>query len=445
MIYFQVCKSEELLNSPYNKRQEEAQAEVKRGSILASDGRTVLAETQEDEAGNSYRVYPYYQLFAHTVGYQVYGGSGLEATKNNDLIHSHASLVTQVQNDLDEVKKTGDDLVTTLDPVLQQAASDALGQNQGAVIVMDVDTGEILADYSSPSFDPNSVEQNWDSLVTNDQGVFMNRAMQGLYAPGSTFKIVTALAYLRQYGSFDDFHYSCQGTYENAGFTIHCAGYAAHGEEDIAGAMANSCNCAFAWMAVNMIDRDILRETAESLGFNDETLSLDLPCTISEFHVDGSTPDQLLMQTAIGQGDTLATPMQMLMIADAVANGGRMMKPRFVKEVVSSDGNVVRTEESSTLREAMTPSEAASLRDLLSGVVAYGTATDLAGLPYNIAGKTGTAEYGNVDDNTAHSWFTGFSGTGQNDIAVCVLVEGGGNGLAPATTVAGYVFQNYFG
>jgi peptidoglycan glycosyltransferase len=137
--------------------------------------------------------------------------------------------------------------------------------------------------------------------------------------------------------------------------------------------------------------------------------------------------------------------MQMLMIADAVANGGRMMKPRFVKEVVSSDGNVVRTEESSTLREAMTPSEAASLRDLLSGVVAYGTATDLAGLPYNIAGKTGTAEYGNVDDNTAHSWFTGFSGTGQNDIAVCVLVEGGGNGLAPATTVAGYVFRNYFG
>ncbi len=444
MIYFQVYQSEDLLNSPYNKRQEEAEEQIVRGSILASDRSTILAETTTDENGEETRTYPYGSLFAHTVGYQIYGGSGLESTQNSTLIQSHSSLVTQVQNDLDDEKKQGDNLITTFDVSLQQTASDALGGMSGAVIVMDIDTGEILVDVSSPTYDPNTVEEDWDTLTTDDTGVFMNRAMQGLYAPGSTFKMVTALAYLRQYGTFDGFSYSCSGTYTYSDFTIHCSGYAAHGDEDFEHAMANSCNCAFAYMAVNLIDKDVLRETAESLGFN-EDLDLELPYTASEFTLDADTADQLTMQTAIGQGETLATPMQMCMITDAIANGGLMMEPAFVDSVVSADGRTVSEGGSVSYGQVMTAEEASALKEVLSGVTSYGTASALSSLSYNIIGKTGTAEYGDVSDGTAHSWFTGFSNTGGDDIVVTVLVEGGGNGVYSATTVAGTIFQAYFG
>nr|WP_051527106.1 penicillin-binding transpeptidase domain-containing protein [[Eubacterium] cellulosolvens] len=445
MVYFQVFKSEELLNRPENKRQDKVEAQVIRGSILASDGTTVLAETQVDGDGVEKRVYPFGSLFAHTVGYQVYGGSGLESTQNNSLIRSHANLVTQMEKELQEEKKNGDSLITTFDPKLQQAASDALGANRGAVVVMDPSTGKVLADFSSPSFDPNAVEQNWELLTQDDNGVFLNRGMQGIYPPGSTFKMVTALAYLRQYGTFDGFHYDCGGEYENSGFTIHCAGHQAHGSEDFAAAMANSCNCAFAYMATNLIDKDNLRKAAEDLGFNKD-FDLDLPYTMSEFSMDANTANQLTMQTAIGQGDTLATPMQICMIAQAIANNGTMMKPYFVDRVLASDGTEVSRTDPKAIDNVMTMQQANLLKQIMKGVVSQGTASPYLGdlSYYDIAGKTGTAEYGDIANDTAHSWFVGFSNTGSNDIVVCVLVEGGGNGVAPAANVARNIFTTHF-
>ncbi len=425
-------------------RQQEAEAQVTRGPILASDGTTVLADTVTDADGNETRQYPYNSLFAHTVGYEVYGGSGLELAQNSVLTTSHANIVTQVQNDLQEEKKQGDSLVTTLNPSLQQEAQNLLGNMQGAVFVMDEDTGDVLVDWSNPSFDANTVEENWDTLVSSDNGVFMNRAMQGLYPPGSTFKMVTALAYYRQYGTFDNFHYNCTGSYEESGFTIHCAGYEQHGQEDFKDAMANSCNCAFAYMAVNMIDPEILRETAESLGFNQE-MNVLLPYSESTFSLTADSPTALYMQTAIGQGDTEASPMQMCMIADAIANGGNMMLPNFVSRVMSADGLQVSGSGSKSYGQVMTSDEASALASAMQGVTTYGTASELSSLPYNIIGKTGTAEYGDVSAGTAHSWFVGWSNTGNNDIVVCVLVEGGGNGVYPAAPLAGQMFSAYFG
>ena len=443
MIYFQVVKSEELLNSPLNKRQDEVEAQVIRGSVLASDG-TPLAVTYTDDYGEPYRQYPYGALFAHTVGYSVYGGSGLESSHNNDLIHSHLNIVNQVQNELSDEKKPGDDLVTTLHTDLQQAAWEALGGFGGTAVVMDAQTGDILANVSTPAFDPNTVSADWEWLTESENGIFLNRALQGLYPPGSTFKIITALAYYRQYGSFDNFYYDCQGSYEYAGFTIHCANGHVHGPETIADAMANSCNCAFASMAVEKIDKNILRKTAEEFGFNKE-MTMDLPFIESIFELDAGTADQLTMQTAIGQGDTLATPMLMCMIAQAVANNGKMMMPNYLDRIQSADGNVVKRYSSSTYGQVMSEQEAMIMKDLLRGVVQRGTAADLADLPYDIAGKTGTAEYGDISAGTAHSWFVGFSNTGNRDIVVSVLVENGGNGIAPGTQVARRIFQTWFG
>jgi peptidoglycan glycosyltransferase len=445
MVYFQISERDNILNSPYNKRTEQLAEKVTRGSILAADG-TVLARTDVDAEGNETRVYPYNDLFAHTVGYLDYGSSGLESSQNSVLLSSHADLTDQVSSDIRDEKKKGDNVVTTLNVNLQQAASDALGDNHGAVFVMDADSGDVLADVSKPGFNPNTIVQDWSTLTSEENessGVFVNRATQGLYPPGSTFKIVTALAYLRQYGSFDNFTFRCTGSYENSGYTIHCAGNKAHGEETFADAMANSCNCAFASMAVEKIDKKVLRETAEDLGFN-QSYDLELPSSKSRFTLGADTANQLTMQTGIGQGETLATPMQMCMIADAVANGGTMMEPKFISRIENTSGAVVKTMNSKSTGTVMSAEEAEQLTTIMKAVVQNGTASTLSDLPYDIAGKTGTAQYGDVSEGKAHSWFTGFSNTGSGDIVVCVLIEDGGNGNAPAVDAAKQIFQKYF-
>ncbi len=166
----------------------------------------------------------------------------------------------------------------------------------------------------------------------------------------------------------------------------------------------------------------------------------------SSFSLENSTADGLTMQTSIGQGDTLVSPVHMAMIAGAVANGGRMMEPSFVERVESYTGTIVKEIAPESLGQVMTAEEAYQLTELMKGVVQRGTAAgELAGLPYDIAGKTGTAEYGSTADGTAHSWFVGFSNTGNSDIVVAVIVEGGGDGSAPATPVARSIFETYFG
>ncbi len=444
MIYFQVTQSEKLLSSPYNQRQIEKDNNVTRGSILASDG-TVLAETVIDEEGNESRNYPYGSLFAHVVGYSDYGSSGLEAVQSYRLLESHADIMEQMQNEINGVKNTGDNVVTTLDLTMQQAASDALGDNSGAIVVLDAETGEVLADVSSPGFDPNTVSEDWEELNSDDSNSpFLNRGLQGLYAPGSTFKMVTALAYLRENGTFDDFSYECTGSYTQGSYTIHCVDNTVHGTEDFTDAFANSCNCAFAYMISELMSQSMLSETAESLGFNQDPELL-LSYSISSFSFEAGDGVELAMQTAIGQGDTLATPIQMAMIAQAVANDGEMMKPSFVKEVDNYEGVLVTSETAESLGQVMTSEETESLKALMREVVNRGTASDLADLGYQVAGKTGTAQYGDVEDNTAHSWFVGFSETGSSDIVVSIIVEGGGNGVAPAVPLAKYIFQQRFG
>lgn len=444
MVYFQVEQSGKLLSSPYNQRQIRKENNVTRGSILATDG-TILAETLVGEDGTETRSYPFGRLFAHVVGYSDYGASGLEAVQSFRLLESHADLMEQMQNEIDGVKNKGDNVVTTLDLTLQQAAYEALGDNTGAVVVLDASTGEVLADVSSPGFDPNTVADDWEDLNSEESGSpFINRSIQGMYAPGSTFKMVTALAYLRENGSFDDFYYECSGSYTQGGFTIHCINGTAHGEENFSDAFANSCNCAFAYMISDQMSQSSLRETAESLMFNQDT-DLLLSNAISKFSFNSGDGVELAMQTAIGQGDTLTTPIQMAMIAQAIANGGEMMKPSFVREVTNYEGVLVKTLEPESLGAVMTAEEAESLKGLMREVVNRGTGMELSDLGYQIAGKTGTAQYGNLEEDTAHSWFTGFSETGDRDIVVTVIVEGGGNGVAPAIPVAKQVFMSRFG
>lgn len=442
MVYFNVYLREDIQNSPYNKRAQTYEEQVVRGQILASDG-TVLAKTETKEDGKESRVYPYGRLFSHVVGYKDRGSSGLESSEGIALLTSHADPMEQVQKEFKKEKNIGDNVVTTLDVGLQQAAYDGLGDHKGAVVVMNVKTGDILASVSKPDFDPNTISTDWEALSNDSTGSpLYNRALQGLYPPGSTFKIVTALAYLQQNGSLDDFYFDCQGELTNGNYTIHCAGNAVHGEQTFAEAFANSCNCAFAQMGMDL-NKNQFTEMSKTLGFG-EKLNLELPSAVSKFNVDKTTADALMMQTSIGQGNTTMTPIHLAMVAGAVANNGTAMTPNFVKRIENYTGTQVSTGKSKEFGRFMSRDEASQIKELMKGVVENGTGQKLSDLGIPIAGKTGSAEHGDMTEPT-HSWFVGFSDTGENDIVVCVIAESAGSGSSVAVPVAREIFARYFG
>ena len=199
LVCFNLVRAQKIVNNPHNERQNNFAQQVVRGNITDKDG-VVLAETQTDEAGNESRVYPYGDVFAHVIGYDSsLGKTGLESVENFELLTSNAFFLEKIRNEFQDTKNIGDTVVTTLDAQLQQAAYDALADNKGAVVVLDPATGKILAMVSKPTFDPNQIETEWDYLNSDsDNSPLLNRVTQGAYAPGSTFKIVTALEFMRE-------------------------------------------------------------------------------------------------------------------------------------------------------------------------------------------------------------------------------------------------------
>ena len=247
LMYYQICVSDDVINSPYNRKRQEILAErVVRGEIKSSDGE-VLAYTSVDDDGNETREYPYKNMFAHVVGYSKNGGSGLEAYNNVRLLRSNIFFGSRLVNDLNETKNPGDTIVSTLDYKIQKTAYEAMGDYEGAVIVMDTDTGKILSMVSKPDFNPENIESMWESLTSEDskETVLLNRATQGLYPPGSTFKIITALEFMRENSDYNSYSYNCTGKYTNGEDTINCYHSTVHGEVDLKSSFSHSCNASF--------------------------------------------------------------------------------------------------------------------------------------------------------------------------------------------------------
>lgn len=442
MVYFNVKLKDDVLSSPYNRRQDTYAERVVRGEIRASGGE-VLAKTETDGEGKEKRVYPYGRVFAHAVGYDSNGRGGIELSKNPQLLTSHAFLLEQVENGFKDQKNPGDNIITTLDAKLQQVAYDALGNNQGAVVVMEADTGRILVLVSKPDFDPNTLAAEWEAMVSDtNNSSLVNRATQGLYPPGSTFKIVTSLAYLRDKGTLDGYSYSCVGEMTQDGYTLHCYDGEVHGQEDFTTAFAKSCNTAFADIGLQT-SLSTFQETAKELQFNTDLSLGDMLSNSSSFTLDKNAGRPLTMQTSIGQGNTLVTPMHMAMIVDAVANGGTAMKPYLVDEIQNYEGGRVKKYTPKAYGEFMTAAEAQTLSALMQQVTAAGTARALSGAGYTVAGKTGSAEHAGSD--IPHSWFVGFSNVEDPDIVVSIICEGSGTGSQVAVPVAKKIFDAYYG
>lgn len=439
--YFLTVRSEDVINNPYNARLASFGDRVIRGKILSDDG-TSLAETSVSSDGTETRIYPYGELFSHVVGYSTVGKTGIESLANFYLLSSHVNLLEKVMNELADEKSVGDNVVTTLNLNLQQIASDALGNRRGAVIAMEPDTGKVLAMVSKPAFDPNTVASQWDELVNGDstEAKLLNRATQGLYPPGSTFKIITALQYMREHpGVYKEYRFSCSGIYEFENVRIQCYHKTAHGDEDFMQAFANSCNGAFSSLGLEM-DLEGLKNLSEQLLFNREQ-PLSIPYSKSTYRMSADAENWEIMQTAIGQGSTLMTPMHNLMLVSAIANGGILMKPYFIDHVENAGGQTVKKFMPSAYGELMVANEAGALKELMVDVVNEGTGSVLKTDAYQAAGKTGSAEF--ETGKETHAWFVGFAPADNPKIAVCVIVEEGGSGGQTAAPIGRKLFDAY--
>ncbi len=436
-------ESDSLKSNINNTKADTNSENIIRGDILTSDG-TLLATTLLDEYGNQTRSYPYDNLFAHVVGYASNGKSGLEAEENYELLTSHSSLLKQIRAGEKGEKVQGDRVVVTLNAKLQQAAYYALGSYRGAVVVMEPDSGRILAMVSKPDFNPNTIGSEWESLSANNtSSPLLNRATQGLYPPGSTFKMVTTLAYLREHpADYSQFSWNCQGVLSRDDVTITCYSNEMHGQEDLAAAFAHSCNTAFAQIGLDMDNRD-LRSAAEDFLFN-RSLPTSMQSSQSVFKLTKESSSGEQMTTAIGQGDTLTTPLHMALITSTIANGGVMMKPLLVDRIETSEGTVVKEYDPEIYRKILTPDESAILTQYMTGTVTGGTATALSGNGYTVAGKTGSAEYETGGTTGTHSWFCGFAETGDPHIAIAVIAEDGGTGSSTAVPIAKQVLDTFF-
>ncbi len=440
LVYFNTFRSKDIINSPYNVRLDSMADRVVRGKILDKDG-NVLAKTEVATDGTETRVYPYGDLYAHVVGFDSHGKSGLESAGNFNLLTSNAFFLEQIIREFKEEKNVGDDITTTLDTNVQKAAYNALGNYKGAVVVMEVTTGKILAMVSKPDFDPNLVMENWDTLSTSEESVLLNRATQGAYAPGSVFKLVTTLAYIRQNTNYGNYHYECTGEIHYEGTTIHCARNRVHGEEDLVTSFANSCNASYSDIGLNL-NFIKYKNTAEDLLFNSKLPSV-LPYTQSKFQLQKDAPASEIMMTAIGQGKTQVSPYHMALIAAAIGNGGILMQPYLVEKIESYTQIPVEKNMPEKYATLMTSAEASQLKAYMQAVVESGTATALRNDSYSVAGKTGTAEYSS-DKEKSHSWFMGFTNVDNPDIAISVVVESADNSGMSAVSVAKKVLDAYY-
>lgn len=442
LIRFVVVDADTTIASSYNKRQNIYAEKVIKGQIISSDGE-VLAETLVDDDGNETRYYPYKNVFAHVVGYDSNGQAGLEMMSTYYLLTSNQNIITQTLNALSEEKSLGNNVITTISYNLQNVAYNALGNNDGAVVVMEPDTGKILVMVSKPDFDPNNISQVIeDSQNDSSSSYLLNRATQGLYPPGSTFKVLTALEYIKENpNTYENYSYTCESEDIFSGVPIHCYNNKAHGFVDLKDSLAYSCNTSFANIGMNL-NIDGLNKLCEEFLYNNE-LPYEGAYKESQFDLSKSSDRSEIPQTVIGQGNTLVTPLHNAMIMATIANGGVMMQPYLIDRIENCDGALVKKFSSNSCGRIIDASEAAIMIELMTGVTEYGTAADkFAGAAYTVAGKTGTAEYNSNGDS--HSWFVGFSNIDNPDIVVCVIIEKASSTGASASAAARKIFDAYY-
>lgn len=439
-INFHIKDSDDIINNSYNKRQAILEQEIIRGNILSDDGQ-ILATTAADAEGNDYRKYPFDNLFAHSVGFSTHGTTGIELMANYKLLTSNASIIQTAINDFKGVKNSGNNVLTSLNVDMTKAAYEALGEHQGAVIALEPSTGKILTMVSIPDFNPNEIDSIWDEMVSEaGNSNLVNRTTSGLYTPGSTFKLFTLLEYIHENPDFNGYSYDCRSRITIDGNTINCAGHSWHGGENLMESFANSCNSSFVNLGMTL-DKGKFKNLCDSLLFNSE-LPLSYSYNESSFVLNETSTGFETMQTVIGQGETLITPVHLAMIASAIQNNGILMKPYVITEIQSSEGKKLEEYKPEEYKRLLSAEDSALLKDFMREVVTNGTGSKLNTDDYNAYGKTGTAQIN--DGSQTNSLFMGFAEKDGKAVAICVVMEDMPEGSTFAVPAAKKVLDVYF-
>ncbi len=474
----QVLDAQELRENPANTRTVQRDFGRARGLIFTSDG-VVVAQTEAVD-GSTFerlRVYPQGELYAHTVGYLSFniGAEGLERSFNDELVGRTAGLQLSGLSDLLGQNDPTGDLVLTLDHQLQLAARAALGEQRGSVVALDPRTGEIKAMWSWPSFDPNllashdgaAVNQAFSDLLNAAGNPLRAKAFREIYFPGSTFKVVTAAAALEiEAVGLTSPAFPVESSYTPPLTSRPIANFAGSScGGNLLEMIRASCNTGMARLGAERVGPSALIDTAQSFGFN-VVPPLDLPGVVaSRFPSDyGSqvrsptveipagvfedTPS--LAQASIGQNDVSATPLQMALVAAAIANDGQIMVPTLVQEVRNVRGEVVSSPNPTVWLQPLSLANARDLRESMLNAAANGTGVRALVPGLDVGTKTGTAQLGTVPAQS-HAWTIAFAGPRglEPELVVAVLVEAtpdnteqtGGRAAAP---IVAEILDAYF-
>ena len=438
LVKLSVWDGAELAAHPLNARTALAENDIRRGRILDRMGRVVA---ESDDAGR--RSYPYGAALAPVTGYRTerYGAAGIERTEGRAL--------SGVTADMDRMgplrtllrADAGYDVRLTVDAALSETAWRALGGRRGAVVVMDAATGAVLAMVSAPAVDPASVEANWNALAARADSPLLNRATQGLYPPGSTFKPLVADAALTAGVTSEDEVFTCTGELAiGTDYVLHESHGEAHGKLRLADALRESCNVTFATLALRL-GANGLTKAFSRFGIGEGITTDELSMAAAHVPQLAQLSDGEIAQIGIGQGQLLVTPLQMALLADAFAGGGRVQRPYLVDAVLPSDGTVLYEGRPVVWKTVTTPERAAIIDGYMAEVVAAGTGTAAEVAGVRVTGKTGTAENATGTD---HAWFIGSAEHGGQKIVMAVLVEEGGFGGRTAAGIARQMIRAYF-
>jgi len=444
LTYLQVFHADSLADDPRNVRAAIRDFSRPRGEILTADGEVVARSVETDEELKFQREYPLGATFAQIAGYQsfVYGNTGVEKTYNDDLIGRNAELQLRNIGDVLIGKETTGNVVLGVRADLQQAARDALADQRGSVVVLDPKTGLIEAMYSNPSYDPQPFAGH-DTQAVTDYGKLLQadpnkpdlpRAYREIFPPGSTFKAVTATVGLETGVTTPDTVYP---SITQLPLPLTNSTIANFGNQSCGGTLfqsfTKSCNTTFAKLGLDLGEQfppgmakfgiyatpplDVAPGAVESTGPTPGTFSTDAP----RYALAG-----------IGQGDVAVTPLQMAMVAAAIANGGVVMQPHVADQITDQDDNLIRRITPKAWMTATDPATAETVKGMMISVVENGTGTAAQIPGITVAGKTGTAQ-NDSGNKIPHAWFISFAPAEDPQVAVAVMVEHGGNFGSEAT------------
>ncbi|MFJ2265203.1 peptidoglycan D,D-transpeptidase FtsI family protein [Streptomyces sp. NPDC087849] len=430
----QVFEANSLDNNPANRRLTIARYHQPRGNILVG-GTSVTGSENTGEQLAYERTYKNGPLYAPVTGYasQTYGTTLIEHAEDGILSGTDSMLAPfPLWNEITRSQQPGGNVVTTVKDSMQRAAYDGLGGRRGAVAAVDPSTGRILALVSTPSYDPgqlsgtgSSVTDAWQRLNATKSQPMLNRAIRQTYPPGSTFKIVTAAAALDTDVVTDpDAETDTPSPYVLPGTTTTLPNEAEGCENaSLAEAIRVSCNTVMAELGVRVGLKDMV-DAVRKFGFNDTGLKI--PSGVAKSNFDTKMSDDQLALSSIGQFDTTATPLQMAMVASAVANGGDLKYPYLVDRTTTRSSSTVHRNGSRTYHQAMSPRTAMRLRRMMVDVVERGTGSNAAIDGVTVGGKTGTAQHGIDNTGRPYAWFISWAqapDSGRPAVAVAVVVE----------------------